>query len=328
MTGSFKVRGAVNRLAVLTEDERRRGVVTASTGNHGAAVAFAASALSDPSQPLQCEIFLPKNVSRSKLDRLGCARKTEVACPVVPSLSFYCTVRSSRSICMDDRRCGALTRLVDTVDCEVAETRARQVADETNRVFVSPYNDMLVIAGQGTMGVEIGHEMARLHHQVDAVLVPVGGGGLVSGVAAAIKAQYPACKVFGCQPHTNACMAESVKAGRVLREGEFRNDPTWSDGTAGGVEEGALTFDACSTLVDEFLLVSEEAILDAMALMMTRHHKIVEGAAGVALGAFMANTALFVQQNVVIISCGSNLGPERILKVAERAVQLEEHADE
>lgn len=202
VTGSFKGRGALNKLLSLGAAGRARGVVAASTGNHGLAVAHALALLG-----IAGEIFLPASVSPAKLEGL--------------------------------RAQGARVRLVDE-DPGVVETVARQDADRTGRIYVSPYNDPQVIGGQGTVGVELLRQLEEL----DAVLVPVGGGGLVGGIGAWLKERAPSVRIVGCQPAACPILAESVKAGRLL---ELPSAPSLSDATVGLIEAGAITFPLCRT---------------------------------------------------------------------------------
>jgi threonine dehydratase len=168
-------------------------------------------------------------------------------------------------------------------------------------VWVSPYNDPAVIAGQGTVGKEILHRLP----EVDTVLATVGGGGLISGVAAWIKAESPDTEIIGCLPENSPEMYLSVMKGELVSLSEPAT--TLSDGSAGGIEPGAVTFDLCRELVDDYILASEQEIADAIRWMVDRHHKIIEGAAGVALAAFMKNTARFRGRTVAIVICGANI---------------------
>jgi len=193
-------------------------------------------------------------------------------------------------------------------DCVEAEVKARTVSQESNMHFVSPYNDLVVAAGQGTIGVEIFQDLP----EVDAVFVAVGGGGLIGGIAAYLKAVKPSVKMIGCQPLQSAVMAASVKAGKIL---DLPSGETLSDGTAGGVEENSVTFDLCKSLVDEWILVTEEEISRAVYQFMENHHKIVEGAVGVAIAAFVKEQERFLGQNVVIISCGANISMKKLKEI-------------
>jgi threonine dehydratase len=188
------------------------------------------------------------------------------------------------------------------------EQHARDYAMRNNMVYLSPYNDREVIAGQGTCGVEIIEQLP----DIDAVFVAVGGGGLISGVGSVLKAHNPEVRVFGCQPEASAVMARSVQAGRIL---DLPSDPTLSDGTAGGIEADAITFELCRELIDEFVLVSEAQIAAAMRSFIAAHAEAIEGAAGVALAAMLARKSDIAGQNVAVIICGDNVSQQVIDQV-------------
>ncbi|CAH3175755.1 unnamed protein product [Porites lobata] len=273
-TGSFKLRGAFNKLLSLKESNDNsflsKGVITASTGNHGAATAYAANKVGVP-----VTIYVPQTTSPAKIKAVK---------QLGGSVSFH------------------------GEDCVEAEVKARSVSKERNIHYMSPYNDLVVVSGQGTIGVEILQDLP----DVDAVFVAVGGGGLIGGIATYLKAVKPTVKIIGCQPSQSAVMSASVKAGKIL---DLPSGDTLSDGTAGGVEEDSVTFDLCKSLVDEWILVTEEEISKAVYLFMENHHKIVEGAAGVALAAFLKEHEKFRGQNVVIISCGANISMDKLKDV-------------
>ncbi len=266
-TGSFKLRGATNRLLAMSADEREKGCVTASSGNHGAGVACAAARLD-----MQGIVFVPEQTSRTKVDAI-------------------------RAYGGDVRHFGT-----DGLDTEL---HAREFAESHGMVYVSPYNDPVVIAGQGSCGVEI----ARQLPDVDAVFVSVGGGGLISGVGSVLKKHSPSVRIVACQPSASPVMTRSVEAGEVL---ELESHATLSDGTAGGVEKDSVTFELCRTLVDDYVLVDEDAIASAMIEFIDKQHQLAEGAAGVALGAFLANATEFRGRNVVILVCGGNVSSETL----------------
>ena len=261
-TGSFKARGALNKLLSLTEAERQQGVVTASSGNHGTAVSYGLSRLG-----MNGVVFVPENASPTKVEAI--------------------------------RRYGAEVRFHGH-DSGITEIYARRYAAEHDLVYVSPYNDPLVVAGQGTIGLEISNQL----EQVDAVFVSLGGGGLIGGIGGYLKAIAPTAKIIGCSPENSKVMAESVAAGEIL---DLESLPTLSDGTAGGVEPGSITFDLCRTLVDAFPTVTEAEIAAAMRQFMATHHMLIEGAAGVAIAALLQNPAPFVGKNVVVVLCGANI---------------------
>ncbi|MEX0707003.1 MAG: threonine/serine dehydratase [Woeseia sp.] len=269
-TGSFKLRGAFNKLLTMTEEERAQGVVAASSGNHGAAVSYAAARLG-----VDAIVFVPEQSSTTKVDAI--------------------------------RRHGADVRFFGNDGLDT-ETHARQYAAEHGMQYLSPYNDMAVVAGQGSCGVEI----ARQLQQVDAAFIAVGGGGLISGVAAFLKSVNARLSIVSCQPAASAVMTESVRSGHIL---ELPGDVTLSDGTAGGIEAGAVTFDLCRELVTEFVTVSEAEISEAMRNFIDTHHMLLEGAAGVALAGLKASERRYRDQNVVVIICGGNISRETLRAV-------------
>ena len=264
-TGSFKLRGALNRLITLDEDVRNRGITVASSGNHGAATARAMSELGVPGT-----IFVPEHVSGAKLEAI---RETGV----------------------DVRLHGK-----DGLDTEL---HARSVAEETGGFYLSPYNDPEVIAGQGSIGVELVDQLPDL----DAIVISVGGGGLLSGVAAVLKAWRPEIRIIGVQPEASAVMARSVEAGRLV---EVEEQPTLSDGTAGGIEDGAITFDPVRELVDEFVLVSEFAIASTLERLVREEDMLVEGAAAMPLAAILDRAESLAGKKVVALICGGNVSAE------------------
>ena len=263
-TGSFKARGAFSKLLALSEAERARGVIAASTGNHGAAVAYAASKLGFAGR-----IVVPGNADPGKLAAI--------------------------------RALGGAVE-VHGDDSAVAEAHARRLAASEGVPYISPYNDLDVVAGQGTVGVEL----ARRLPMADAVFIALGGGGLLAGVAAWVKRAWPGVRVVACSPENSAVMIESVRAGRIV---EAESKPTLSDGTAGGVEPGAITFELVRALADEYLTVSEEEIRRAMRLLHESHGLAVEGAAGVALAGYLRQGERWRGRTAVVILCGGNVSP-------------------
>lgn len=269
-TGAFKVRGAFNKLLSLTPSQRQQGVVTASSGNHGAAVAFGLSQLKIPGI-----IFVPENASSTKVDNI---RNYEIP------LEFYAT------------------------DCMQTEIHALEYAQQHNMVYISPYNDIQVIAGQGTIALEVIHQL----NKVDVILVPIGGGGLISGIAGYLKAVSPKTKIIGCLPENSPVMAESIKAGKII---EMKTYATLSDATAGGIEPGAITFNICQEFVDDYVLVSEQEIKNALITLIKTQHLLAEGAAGVALAALLKNADQYRNKNVVVVLSGANIGLDALKKL-------------
>jgi threonine dehydratase len=269
-TGSFKLRGATNRLMTLSEEDRAKGCVTASSGNHGAAVACAMQKLGTKGV-----IFVPEQTSKAKVDKI-------------------------RSYDGDARFFG--TDGLDT------EQHAREYAEKNSMLYLSPYNDMEVVAGQGTCGIEI---LAQLP-DVDAVFVAVGGGGLIAGVGAVLKARDPNIRVYGSQPKQSAVMMRSVEAGEII---DLESGATLSDGTAGGLEPGSVTFPLNVAVVDEWISVDEQQIADAMRLYMDEEGQTIEGAAGVAIAAMIERRDAVAGKNVVVIICGGNISDETLARV-------------
>ncbi|MCP3915872.1 MAG: threonine/serine dehydratase [bacterium] len=262
LTGSFKLRGATNRLLSLAPEDLGRGVVAASTGNHGAAVACSASRLG-----AAATIFAPTNAMASKLEAI--------------------------------RGFGA-TIVQEGDDCVVSEGAARAFAETHGAAYVSPYNDPQVVAGQGTVGLEIALDLP----EVDAVFVAVGGGGLIGGVGAYLRSLPREVEVIGVSPANSAVMHASLGAGRLL---DLPSEPTLSDGTAGGVEDGSITFELCREVIDDFVLVTEDEIRDALRVLVAEHHMLVEGAAAAAVAGFSKRGSAYRGRNVAIVLCGANI---------------------
>jgi threonine dehydratase len=266
-TGSFKARGAMSKLRSLAPNELERGVVAASTGNHGAAVAWALGTLG-----AKGVVFVPENASPDKVKVVG--------------------------------RLGAEVRYHGD-DCAVAEARARAYAEENGMVYVSPYNDVQVVGGQGTVAVELQRQLGNF----DAVFVSLGGGGLISGIAGYLKSVRPDVHIIGCSPENSKVMIRSVLAGEIL---DLPSLPTLSDGTAGGVEPGAITFDLCRTLVDEYATVTEDDIAERLREFIRTHHMMIEGSAAVVIASLMKTRERFVDRNVVVVLCGANIAAETL----------------
>jgi threonine dehydratase len=267
VTGSFKARGAFNKLLTMSDAARRRGVVAASTGNHGAAVAHALRALGSPGI-----IFVPENAARAKVANIE---------------RFGGEVRQAGS------------------EGGATETHARAYADERGLVYISPYNDWDVVAGQATIGVEL----IRQAPEIDVVVASLGGGGLIGGVASYMKAHKPGLEAWAVSARNSKAMMESVAAGKVV---ETVHLPTISDGTAGGVEAGAITFDLCRRTVDSFLDVDEDDIRAAMRRFIEEQHQLAEGAAGVALAGVLKERTSLAGKTVAIVICGANIGADAL----------------
>lgn len=269
-TGSFKYRGALSRLLSLDETGRRQGVITASSGNHGMACAMAAREAG-----VALTVYVPEDASALKVEKIR---------------GFGASVIHAAG------------------DCLVAEQTAAKQAKEKGMTYISPYNDALVMAGQGTIGKELLHQQPHL----DAVFISVGGGGLISGIGAWLKAHSPSTKVIGCWPQNAPAMAQCLRAGKIK---EVDEKPTLSDGTAGGVDEGAITFEVCQQVIDDTVMVSEDAIANALRDMVAFDSTIVEGAAAVAIAGALEYAANLQGKNVAVIVCGKNIAFDKLKSV-------------
>ena len=273
LSGSFKLRGAMNKILSLSSEDRARPVVTASSGNHAAAVAYTLDRFGG-----RGIIYLPESVAKAKVD----------------ALSPY----------------GVELRFVGG-DSIVGELAAKKAAADESWTFVSPYSDAQIIGGQGTIALEI----ERQGDTVNTIFVPVGGGGLIAGIAGYLKARDASIHVVGCQPENSRVMAESVKAGKIL---ELDSEPTLADGTAGGLDPDAITFPICQRIVDEFAVLSEDAIAAAMRFMIEKHYTLIEGAAALSVAAYLADPTRYRDQTVVLVVSGKKVSLDTLTKVLSK----------
>jgi threonine dehydratase len=269
-TGSFKFRGAVSKMTSLSDEEKSMGVVTASTGNHGAACSLAMSILG-----IDGKIIVPDNVHKNKVDNI---------------LNLGGEVEYHGN------------------DCLIAEERAQEISNNTSANYISPYNDPAIVCGQGTIGYELNQDLKN----IDSVFVSVGGGGLISGIGGYLKSVQNQVKMIAVSPKNSCVMFESMKAGKQL---DLPSKPTLSDGTAGGVEVGSITFALCQEIIDEFILVDEKAISEGVRVGIEKLHQLIEGAAGAAIAGFLQKKDDLKGQTVVIIICGGNISSEVIKSV-------------
>ncbi|MEM1263430.1 MAG: threonine/serine dehydratase [Pseudomonadota bacterium] len=265
-TGSFKYRGALNKLRLLVETGQGASIIAASSGNHGLAVATAAKVCG-----LAATVYVPASADPAKQQAI--------------------------------RAAGATLKTVDG-DSLQAELTARRVADEHGAVFVSPYNDLDVVAGQSTIGAELLNQCP----EVDTVIAAVGGGGLLSGIGSALRGGGSSAELIGVWPTVACSMHRCLEAGRII---DVAEQPTWSDGTAGGVEAGAVTFALLATLLDRQWLVDEDEIAAAMRWLAIHEHMIVEGSAALAVAPLLARREELLGKRVVAVLCGRNIDFER-----------------
>lgn len=271
-TGSFKFRGASNKIRLLTPEQKKQGVLTASSGNHGQAMALAGSTAGVP-----VTVFVAASASKMKTDAI--------------------------------RSYGATLTAVDK-DALGAELEASRTAAQEGKSYISPYNDEDIIAGQGT----IAFEMLEAEKDLDAVFVAVGGGGLISGIGSVMKTLSPATRIIGCWPDGSTAMYSSLQAGEIV-EPEERD--TLSDGTAGGLEPGTITFPLCQAVIDDCVLVTEDEIKAAMKALASYERCMVEGAAGVALAGFMKQAEQWRGKRVAVVLCGKNIKLDTFLEAVK-----------
>jgi threonine dehydratase len=260
-TGSFKIRGAYNRVATLSPDEARRGVIAASAGNHGQALAFAASRAG-----VKATIVMPTTAAIAKIDATrGYGQEVVLA----------------------------------GVDYQEARRAAEEIRDRTRAVFVDAYDDPFVVAGQGTIGLEIADEIAP-----DAILVQAGGGGLIAGIAVAIKARIPGAKVIGVEAAGSPQLSASLAAGAPLSIS--RPVDTIADGLATG-RIGRLPFELIRDRVSRVVTVDDFEIGEAVLLMLERMKLLAEGAGATALAGALKIKADLRGKRVVVLVSGGNI---------------------
>ncbi len=270
--GAFKLRGAYNKVASLSDDERRRGVISYSSGNHAQGVAYAARALG-----VKAIIVMPGNAPKNKLEATAAL--------------------------------GAEIVLVGP-GSEERRLRAEQLAAEHGYAIVPPYNDEKIIAGQGTVGLEILEDFRNADlPNVETVLVPVGGGGLISGISAAIKLSDPTVKVIGVEPELAADAQASLRAGRIVSFPAEQVSQTLADGLR-TQSIGAINFEHIRAYVDDIVSVTEDEIREATRVLSTNQKTLAEPSGAVAPAAFMfhADALPNTKINVAVIS-GGNIDP-------------------
>lgn len=254
--------------AKMTSVSRETPVVTASSGNHGIGAAMAASAIGQ-----KLTVVLPETVKKAKLDRIR-------------SFDVHVVLH------------GAETGL--------AEQHAQYLAKEKGLVYVSPYNDPEIVAGQGTIALE----MLDQAGQIDNVFVAMGGGGLISGIGSVLKSFTPATRIFGASARNSAALAASIEAGRVI---ETDHLDTLADAVAGGIDDDTITLGLSKSVIDEVVVCDEHEIAAAMRNLLVSEHVLVEGAAALALAAFQRVADRLRGQTSVVVLCGGNVDSEATL---------------
>lgn len=270
-TGSFKPRGAANKLLSLDPDVLKQGVFAISSGNHGRALAYVANRLG-----LRAVVCLPETVPAYKQD-------------AIRKLGAELVVRGSTY--------------------EEAAKEASLLVEKEGLEMIHPYDDPVVIAGQGTIGLELLEEFSDL----DTVIVPLSGGGLLGGIAFALKSADPKIHVVGVMMERGPAMVESLRAGRIV---DIVEEPTLADALAGGIKPNQYTFGLIQETVDETVLVSEEEIAAAMAFALNDHHLVVEGGGAVGIAALRAGKIQHLGKRVAVVISGANVDMPLLLRIA------------
>ncbi len=272
-TGSVKVRGAANKMRTLSEDEKARGVIAISTGNHGRAVSYVASRAG-----VEALICIPEGTRSNKVEGIKAVGGQVLVCGKTN---------------------------------DEAEDESLRLEKERGLTMINPYDDPFTIAGQGTIGLELLDDLP----QIDTVLVPVGGGGLISGIALALKSASDKIRLVGVSMDRAPVMYHSLKAGEPIR---MEQEDTLADALLGGIGlENRYSFRMVQDYVDDFLLVSEKQIAEAMVFALDRHHLLVEGAGALGIAALLARMVEGPRHNVVVVVSGSNVDVPLLLQLAQ-----------
>lgn len=269
-TGSFKFRGAVNKILSLTEAELDKGIVSVSTGNYALAVAEAMRI-----RKRRATIYVAEDIDPSRLALL---------------------------------RAHGLDLVIYGEVAWDAEKEARRVAEDNDKIYVSPYNDPIVVGGQGTCGYEISKQLPDLN----AALFACGAGGLLSGSAGWLKSHNPKVEAFGVSPENSPVMYESMRANKMV---EMETYPTLADTCAGGVDLDSITLDLCRRYVDEIWLVTETEIEASIRLLFEQHRLVVEGSGALSVGGLLKRKEHFKGKKVVAVICGRNIPLELFKRI-------------
>jgi threonine dehydratase len=271
-TSSFKFRGAINKILSLTEAELDKGVVSASTGNYALAVAEAVRR-----RNRRATIYVAEDLEPSRLALL---------------------------------RSHGLDLVIHGKHAWDAEKEARRVGEEEDKIYVSPYNDPIVVGGQGTCGYEISQQLP----DVDAALFACGAGGLLTGSAGWLKSHNPEIQAFGVSPENSPVMYESVRAKEMVT---MDTSPTLADTCAGNVDLDSITLELCHRYVEEILLLTEKEIEASIRLLFEQHRLVVEGSGALGVGGLLKHKERFKGKKVVAVVCGRNIN----LDVFKRIIQ-------
>ena len=269
-TSSFKFRGAINKILSLTKAELDRGIVSASTGNYALAVAEAMRI-----RNRRATIYVAKDIEPSRLGLL---------------------------------RSHGLDLVIHGEVAWDAEKEARRVGDEEGKIYVSPYNDPIVVGGQGTCGYEISQQLPDL----DAAFLACGGGGLLTGSAGWLKSHNSDVEAFGVSPANSPVMYESMRTNKMV---EMDTQPTLADTCAGGIDLDSITLDLCRRYVDEIVLLTEKEIEASIRLLFEQHRLVTEGSGALSIGGLLKRKERFKGKKVVAVVCGRNVNLEVFKKI-------------
>ncbi len=272
-TGAFKTRGAHNKVGLIAGARPEAALVTASSGNHGIAVATAAAR-----HDMRLTVLVGRSISPAKLERLRA---------------------------LETRR---ITIELSGNDTDDAEAEARRRDDAGHAIYVPPYNDPEVIAGQATVGVEILEDWP----EVDTILVPIGGGGLIGGIGLWAKALKPGLRLIGIQPAASPPMYAHLETGST---DPMPIAPTLADGVAGNIERTSITWRLCRQLVDQVVLVEEEQIADAMRWALDVPHILLEGSAVLGVAALRGGQLDVAGRCVAVVMTGRNVSSETLVRL-------------
>ncbi len=277
-TGSFKIRGAANKILSLTAEEKKSGIIAASAGNHAQGVACVAKI-----EGIRAVIVMPEKS---------------------PLIKVISTKRFGAEVILKGQ------------NYDEAYEYSQELKKKENLTYIHPYQDELIIAGQGTIGLEI-HEKLP---DIDGIFIPIGGGGLISGIATALKHLNPKIKVIGVQSEGASSMAQSFKAGKILTD--IATGPTIADGIAVKRPSPEMYTDFISKLCDDVVTVNDEEIAQTIVRLMERNKTIAEGAGAAGLAACLNNKTNIKMKKTVSLICGGNIDLNILERVIDRGLQV------
>jgi threonine dehydratase len=269
VTGSFKIRGATNKILLLSDAERARGVVTASSGNHAQGLGYAAKQLG-----VRAKVVVPEMTPKVKIDAI--------------------------------RKYG-VELIIEGAEYMDSERLARRIEAEEGMTFISAYNDIDLIKGQGTIALEMIEDQPSL----DTIMVPVGGGGLASGISSVYQ-QATDATIIGVQSITSPVMYQCIKKGYIH---DIPLQDTYAEGLHGGLEQGSVSFELCRDNIDDWVILEETEILAAIKHMLHTHHMLIEGAGAVGIAALLRDPSRWRGKKIGVVISGGNLSLETLKKV-------------